>query len=399
MIKTTIKRTQRAILTAVALALLSGCNQLPVRNPFTTHSEPKLGSLPSLSYEEETNPKQRWSSSALSKQPRFNKLIPYVKEDRVYLADFKGHLVALNRSNGKTIWKQKTKYQFTAGPKQVGDIIVMATSDAKVVAFDAKSGDKRWQVKVTSEVLSAPNGVDNVILVHAMDGNVCGLSTQDGHKIWQLQQSTPALTLHYASSPAIVNETAMVGLANGKLLAIHLPTGQVQWERTIAIPKGRSELQRMVDISADPIVVGNHIYAITYQGKLAAVDVNSGDLIWERDLSSYQNMAYSGDYLYVTDNSHQLWAINRHNGTTFWKQTALTDRYITGPAVIDDLVVVNDRGGYMHFLTMDKGLLINRYKLSGKFYQGPISLGDALLVSNQKGKVAAIHYEDVRESA
>lgn len=399
MIKKITKHTTRVVLATTMLALLSACNQSPVRNPFATHSEPKLGSLPSLSYEEETNPKQRWSVSALSKQPRFNKLIPYTKGDRVYLADYKGHLMALNRSNGKTVWKKSTKHAFTAGPRQVGDLIVLATEDAKVVAFDAKSGEKRWQVKVTSEVLSAPNGAHDVILVHAMDGNISGISTQDGHKIWQLQQSTPSLTLHYASSPAIINDTAMVGLANGKLLAIELPTGQVKWERTIAIPKGRSELQRMVDISADPIVIDNYIYAITYQGKLAAVDINSGELVWERDLSSYQNMAHAGDHLYVTDNSHQLWAINRHNGTTVWKQTALTGRYITAPAIIDDLVVVNDRGGYMHFLTMDKGLIINRYKLSGKFYQGPISLGDALLVNNHKGKVAAIHYEDVRESA
>lgn len=372
--------------------MLTGCNQMPVRNPFAGRQEPKLGELPPLSA---TKTKQSvnvaWTNNTLAKQQRFTKLVPLVTAQTIFAADHTGRIVALDSHSGKKIWNSSTSKKFTAGPSLMDKTLLLATSDAKVVAIDAQNGHQLWETKVSSEVLAAPSGDKGIVLVHAIDGSVIALNGKTGEKLWEVEQSTPSLTLHYSSAPVIVDNLALVGFSSGKLLALNLHTGMIEWERTISLPKGRSELQRMVDISADPIVSGDTVFVITYQGKLAAVNIPSGNLIWERDISSYQNMALNENHLFVTDNAHDLWAIDKHTGTTIWKQGNLATRYITGPAVVNGMVAVGDRGGYIHFLSAQKGHILDRFHLSGKIYQGPLVLGKELVVNTYGGKVALIH--------
>lgn len=371
---------------------LAGCAQSPVRNPFAGRAEPKLGELPSLEIEaaKPYTSKIAWSNGALSKQVRFSKLQPYLTGDMIFAADHSGKVVALHRDSGKALWKMNTGKKFSAGPFLVENHLFLTTSDAKVIALDARSGREIWEKKVSSEVLAPLAGDAGIIIAHATDGSVTALTVREGNEVWRVDHSTPALTLRFSSAPVVVDEKVLVGFSTGKMLAFDLHTGTIVWERAISLPRGRSEIQRMVDISADPIVMGETVYAITYQGKLAAVNITTGDLLWERDLSSYQNMAYGENLLFITDNEHQLWAIDRFSGAIVWKQDALAKRYITGPAVINNSVVVADRAGYLHYVSIENGHVINREHVSGKFYQSPIGMGDALLVSGFSGKMVAL---------
>ncbi|MBI2792123.1 MAG: outer membrane protein assembly factor BamB [Gammaproteobacteria bacterium] len=391
MIKQLVKSSIKVLVAGLIVANISGCGQSPVRNPFAGRQEPKLGALPPVSVEKSTqHAKVAWTSNALAKQQRFTKLIPYVSGNTVFAADHTGKVVALDGKSGKKRWSSNTAQKFTSGPTLVDQQLLLATSDAKVVALDASNGHQLWESKVSSEVLASPAGKNGIVLVHSIDGSVNALDSKNGEKLWSVNQSTPSLTLRFSSAPAIVGDKVLVGFASGKLLALNLHSGLIEWDRIITLPHGRSELQRMVDISADPIVVEDTIYVITYQGKLAAVNISSGNLLWEREVSSYQNMAIANDLLFVTDNDHCLWAIDRNTGATHWKQKALAERYITGPAVVDGTVAVADRGGYVHFLSTEKGHIVNRLHLSGKIYQGPLALGNELIVNAHSGKVAAI---------
>lgn len=396
MIKKSLVKNLASLVAVSTLLFTVSCSQSPVRNPFKGYSEPKLGQLPALTQAEPldpyADPTVAWSSSVLKKQERFDKLVPYITGDKIYAADHAGFVVALSRQSGKTFWKNNTHKKLTAGPALVDNQLMVATKDALVIALDPKTGHQIWEAKVASEVLSPPTGANGIILVHAIDGSVTALAAKDGQTVWHVTQSTPALTLRYTSSPVISGETALVGFATGKLVALNLQSGLIEWERSITLPRGRSELQRMVDISADPIVKGDNVYAITYQGKLAAVSVSTGNLLWEREVSSYHNMTADEQHLYITDNSHQLWAIDRHSGATIWKQNALAERFITGPCVVNNMVVVADRGGYIHMLSPSNGQMLGRYQVKGKFYQGPLNMGSDILVANNSGKLASIHF-------
>lgn len=367
-----------------------GCGQSPVRNPFAGRAEPKLGDMPAISEAKPVAGKIAWSNSSLSKQERFTKLQPYVVGEHIFAADHSGKVIALESESGRTLWKSSTGKKYSAGPYLVGNSLLLTTSDAKVISLEAHTGRVMWEKKVSSEVLAPPAGQQGIIVVHATDGSVTALNALNGEEIWHVEHSTPALTLRFSSAPVVAGDKVLVGFATGKMLALDLHSGTIEWERAISVPRGRSEIQRMVDISADPIVMGDAVYVITYQGKLAAVNVTTGDLLWDKDLSSYQNMAYDSQHLFVTDNSYNLWAIDRFSGATAWKQTTLSERYITGPAVIGSAVVVADRAGYLHYLSASNGHVIDRQHIAGKIYQSPLSTGRSLLVSNFNGKLSVL---------
>jgi len=380
------------------LVYLGGCAQSPVRNPFAGRQALKLGELPEIKSESTSSARVMWTVKALSKQEPFTKLTPTMDESVIYTADRTGKVVALNRQTGKKIWAIHTKKRFTAGPTLMDKMLLLATADAKVVAIEAQTGHALWETKASSEILAPPIGEQGIVLVHAIDGSVSALEAQKGALLWRVEQSTPSLTLHSSSAPVIAGDTVFVGFSTGKLIALNLQTGLIEWERIITLPRGRSELQRMIDITADPVVIDNRVYVVNYQGKLAAVDIHSGDLMWERDISAYQNMAFDEEHLYITDNDYHLWAIDQESGATLWKSKDLAQRYITNPAVVEGKIVVGDQGGYIHFISREDGALLSRMHVATKFYQGPVVRDKAFWINAQNGKVVAIQVLDKEES-
>ena len=104
------------------------------------------------------------------------------------------------------------------------------------------------------------------------------MSADDGTRLWVYDRTTPVLTLRGTSSPALVERAAIAGFDNGQVVAIALSNGQPLWEARVAVPRGATELERMVDIDADPVIDRTRtVYAVTYQGQVAALELFSGE--------------------------------------------------------------------------------------------------------------------------
>jgi outer membrane protein assembly factor BamB len=146
----------------------------------------------------------------------------------------------------------------------------------------------------------------------------------------------------------------------------------------------------MVDVDADPVVVGDVVYAVAYQGRLAAIELRSGRLLWTREFSSYKDLAVRGDILFVVDERGNLWALDRHSGASLWKQDKFIGRRITSPATLGDYVVVGDFEGYVHWLDNDTGRILGRYLADSQGITMPlIALGSRIYVIGNSGLMKA----------
>ncbi len=243
------------------------------------------------------------------------------------------------------------------------DVWLVATRDAYVIAIDARGRKQRWRTRVSSEVLARPIIYKDSVIVRTIDGKIISLGLDDGKIRWQYQRAIPDLTLRGTSEPVVSRGRIFAGLADGRLIAISPDNGEVIWDVALAIPTGRSEIQRLVDIDGDAELYGRVLYAASYQGRIAAIDVERGQFLWARDFSTHTGVVVDEKVLYSSDSNGHIWALDRLNGATIWKQDKLAYRKLTRPTIIGDYLAVGDFEGYVHLLSRYDGHFVARYQL------------------------------------
>ena len=190
----------------------------------------------------------------------------------------------------------------------------------------------------------------------------------------------------------MISGTAVIcGFADGKLMSLDLATGRVRWEASAGVAKGRSELERLIDVAADPVVLDGVIYVVTYQGDLVAVAEDSGIVLWRRPLSSYAGLAADWRQVYVSDSGDNVWAVQQQNGAALWRQRDLYNRRLSAPAVLGDYILVGDFQGYVHLLSRTDGGFEGRIRVGdGPISAAPVVVGDVAYVYGDDGKLAAL---------
>jgi len=379
-------RTVRYTILALGVLWLSGCT--------TIDKQPELikkGPLPKLS-ENKMFPKLLWKNTQSSGSGKSDaNLRLAVTGSEIVVADSKGKILALNRETGAEKWVVSTKVEITAGPSISEGRVLVGTDDRKVLAYQLSNGTFLWQAKVTGSVMAAPVGGSGMVFVHGLDGSVVALNSQNGQQRWRYSVQTPPLMLRQNSSPVLLNNHVIVGFSNGKLASLHRMDGFPEWERELAISKGRSDIQRMVDISADPVIKDNRLYAVSYQGQIAAMMIDTGETLWERALSSYSGIAVSEDAVFLSDPNGVMWALNRKTGDVIWKQTELMGRELSRPAIVGGLVVVGDNDGYLHWMSRNNGAFVAQDLIDSKGIKAPLVVKDNIVyVLGRSGKVAAL---------
>jgi len=355
----------RLLATALLALALNGCSGIPGLKGERDPTPPtELGDIRS-----EVRIQTLWSGTLTrGTEGRALVLVPALDAGQLYVADSRGRLVALDAASGRERWRRETRLAFSGGPAVRDGRLVLGTSNGLLLAFSTEDGRELWRQELGSEVLSLPVFAEGErLLVHTLDDSLHGLDAKSGTPLWRLPYPSPILTLRGSSTPALTADQGLiVGLSGGKLLKLDSRDGVPLWEVTITRPSGRSELARITDIDADPILVGNNVFVATYNGDLAAVDTLTGTVLWRRELSAHAGLAADADGLFITDSSDQLWGASPIDGSGRWTQEALRYRGLSAPALIGNWIAVGDQEGYLHLLERSDGRLVGRVRLSRK---------------------------------
>jgi outer membrane protein assembly factor BamB len=370
-------------LTMIAAAL-SGCSGF-----FDKDNTPPP--TPLSEFAPEVRPTALWyTSTGYGAGKDLLKLTPAVTEQSIYTTNNNGAVTAVDRSTGKIQWRSQTGTLLSSGTAADNGLVFVGGLDGTLIALSQKDGSIAWKNKVSTEVLAPPAAANNVVVVKAIDGKVTGFSQTDGHVLWNYQQTEPALILRGASTPQLSRDTTVIGFANGNLAKLNLQDGRQYWLKTVAVPEGIFSIQRMVDIDADPVIFRNKIYVATYQGKIAALDLSSGETLWSDDISAYSGIAADEQQVYVSDITSRVTAYSSESGAIAWRQAKLKARSVTGPAVMGRYIVVGDLEGYLHFLSRDDGRFVGRVRVSrSPILAAPVVSNGTLYVVTKDGHLAA----------
>ena len=344
---------------------------------------------------EQVKLKSRWSRGVGDGQGEgLLKINPVLVGDSLYAASAEGRVMSVDPESGRVRWKQDLELALSGGVGHHGNSIFVGASEGLVMRLDADSGAEIWRAPVSGEVLSAPQGNGRYVVAQTYDGKLMGFDYENGEVRWTYTSDVPVLTLRGTGTPMILDDNAIAGFADGKVVAINLRSGNVAWEVRVAIPQGRSEIERIVDIDGSMALSGSELYVASYQGRLAAIDTRSGRRLWQRNVSSVSGVGVGFGNVYVADDDGTVSAFLRNGQGVRWQNIDLGFRDLSRPTPINSYVAVVDFEGYLHLLSQVDGDIVGRVKVDSAGARADmLTRGNRLFVFTNDGALKAYDVE------
>ncbi|MDP5053392.1 MAG: outer membrane protein assembly factor BamB [Congregibacter sp.] len=372
------------------LTALSGCETVSDFFEMNDDEDPQQPAE-LLDIEQQLNVRKLWSVGIGDGQgDGLYKLQPVLDGDVIYAASAEGEVRAVNRSKGSTVWRQELDIGLSGGVGFYEGSLFLGGSDGRVLRLDAKTGQTLWSSDVSGEVLAAPQGNGRVVVAQTYDGKLYGFDYASGERLWRYDSNVPVLTIRGTSTPILDSGVVYAGFANGRVLAFDALNGTIRWEARVAIPQGRSEIERIVDVDGTMAVVGTELYAASYQGFLVALDTRTGRKIWQRNVSSFYGVSQGFGNVYISEETGTITAFLRNGQGVRWEQPALAWRGLSKPVPVSSYLAVEDFEGYLHLISQVDGEFVARIRPDKNGARADmLSDGNVLYVYTNGGKLIA----------
>ncbi len=335
----------------------------------------------------------------------FSRIKPAYGYNKIFSASREGDVYALDVSTGEQVWhvdlsdadsergffENRQPALIAGGPVTGINKVFLGTENGEVFALDAETGELAWKGKVKGEIIASPALDSGVLVVNSASGILKAFNASSGEDMWEVDLDVPPLTLRGISAPTIAAGGVIVGTSAGELSVFMLEKGQQGWSVDVGEPSGSTELERVIDVDSQAVVFGDKVYSVSSRGNLVAIDIRNGRVLWKRQYSSYRQMAISGNTIYLTNTKGHIYAVDRINGLERWSNLALTNRGVTGPAVVGKNIVVGDFEGYLHFVNTESGEFVSRHEVDSSGIHTTPTVVDGIIFSQARdGSLQAI---------
>ncbi|MGI9250622.1 MAG: outer membrane protein assembly factor BamB [Pseudohongiellaceae bacterium] len=382
----------RLPLAAVVAISLGACSSLNPLNWFS--GEPEANAPARLvSFDREVDLRRRWSVNVGNGQgDDYTRIIPTIDGPSIYAASANGNVVAVDVESGDVLWRNRLRLSLSGGVGAGTGLVLIGTEEAEVIALSQLDGSIRWRKRVTSEVLSAPQTDGSIVAVQTVDDKLAALDAETGEQLWTYEVNLPPLTLRGTSSPVITpNGLVIAGFSNGTVVAVEADSGVLRWEQRVAVPEGRYDIDRVIDVDGNLLLDGNRLFASSYQGNLMAFELNTGRIVWGREGSSYHGLELGFGNIYYCDDRSYVTAVRNNTETVVWENEELQYRGITAPTAINNYLAVADAEGYLHILSQIDGRIVGRERIDNDGVRAALLAHDGSLYAyGNSGRLVAL---------
>jgi len=293
----------------------------------------------------------------------------------LYVATATGYLVALTKEaqtrwKDQVVWQAKFASEIVSGPAMQGGQLIIGTAKGLLVSLSTEQAQIKWQTQLSSEVMSYPVIAQQTIFTRTVDGKLYAVNAVTGEVIWIVEHEMPTLSLRGSPAVLYAEDVLYVAWESGMIQALSASSGTLLWERRIATPKGRTDLERIVDVQASLVMKEGRLIALGYHGKLVAINPLNGQFFFEKELSGYRDFVVDSDRIYVVDDTDVLYAFDLFSGAMQWTQTAFKDRLVGDLIFYQNDLLVSDGWGYLHWINRVQGTESARVKHSNEYGDG-----------------------------
>jgi len=308
-------------------------------------------------------------SGVSSSEPRLPS--PVIGDGRIYTMDSEHEVSAYDTESGKRLWRTDLADDEEDDDAIVGGIayeqgrVFATTGFAKVMALDAATGEELWRRKIGLPMHSAPTVRGGRVFVITLDNTIHALNGYDGSTLWTFSAITETASLLGDASPAVDAGVVVAPFSSGELVALKAENGRVLWTDSLASSRRTDELASISQIRALPVIDRGRVFAISYGGIAAAIDLRTGRRNWDKEVGGLQTPWVAGRYVFLVTDEAELVCLSWGNGSVIW---------------------VTDLGAYEDPEGLEDPIL----------WTGPVLVGDRLIVAGSNGEAVAVSPYDGR---
>lgn len=317
---------------------------------------------------------------------KYIQLVPLVDNQRLVTTDIQGDVAAWSLDSGEQVWQRSVDVEVSAGVGGGSGLAIIGSTEGELIALSAATGEERWRKALKNQVLSLSDSANGMIVARLGGGKVVGVSLEDGSVVWEHNRDQPSLSLQGQGKPLTAHGGVAIGMDDGSVVMLQMRSGGPIWEAPVASGRGRTELERLVDVDGSLELAGDELFAVAYQGNISAIDARSGRIIWSKEASSSTGVVVDSKAIYFTDDSSVVHAVSRNTGIEIWSQKGLENRRVTRPTLMGSSVVVADYDGYLHWLDNRTGQFVQRQRAASTgILNPPVGLGSNIAVLADNG--------------
>jgi outer membrane protein assembly factor BamB len=347
-----------------------------------------------------------WETSVGDGMDRYHKVMsqPIVAQGRVYAMDGGVQVGAFDAADGKRLWRVDLKPEkergtaFGGGPCFWNGRLYVATGYAEVLALDPGDGKIVWRKNVTAPAHAPPTVADGRLFCVTVENELNALATEDGRHLWSHNGIPETAGLLGGASPAVEGEVVVAAYSSGELFALRVDNGRALWSDNLATVRNVNAIAGLADIRGRPVIDRGRVFAISHSGRMAAIDMRTGDRVWEQQIASSHSPWVVGDYVFVLANDNQMVCLTRDAGKVRWvlplpryedEKSKSDPIFWAGPVLGGNRLVALSSNGMAMWVSPYTGEVVGQQKMSAGGYLGPVIAGGALYLLTSDANLSA----------
>jgi len=316
-------------------------------------------------------------------------MTPVVVDDQVFISTADGYIGAYDARQGRRDWWKQLDDRLIAGVGADSQHLYVVTRNGKLMAL-SHTGEPRWEAALPNESLVPPQSNGRRVIVQTIDGEILAFDQSDGERSWQYDSNMPVLSFRGNATPYVDGSRVVTGFDNGRVVSLDVNTGSVQWQQALGTASGRTELERIVDVDASPVVRDGTLYITGYQGKVAALSLRSGEERWSRSVSSLRAPAVGDDNVVVAAYDGRVIGYDLASRREVWRHDKLQWRRLNAPVTLGEHILIGDFEGYLYAIRQSDGSIDGRTQADVKGVRSPmVRYRDRVILFGNGGQIAS----------
>jgi len=267
-----------------------------------------------------------WSRSIGSGSSSSKRLIvdPIVAKGRIYTMDTSYVVSCFDFETGDLIWDVDVSQSDWTGMSLGGgisfedDIIFVTTAIGDVVALNFETGQEIWRTSLHYPTRAAPTVSEGKVFVLTLNNTLEVLNGKTGEKIWSHAGATEIAGILGSASPAVRDGIVVVPYSSGEIVGLRAETGEILWADNLVSLRQTEGLKGLAHIRAHPVIDEQHVYAISHSGRMVALNLETGERLWEQEIGGISAPAVAGNFLFVISSQGELICLEKVTGKVKW---------------------------------------------------------------------------------